>query len=159
MEHYLNYVPAELQDAVMSLSKKQHWAIYLLLLKEGEKRFNEIKDHLGSTHSPEIDRALKALCAGGVVEKVAHDAGEIGNPQKTGYAVSETGRKFLECLGNMLSPAPRAATVIYHPHEVERIPIVMERGKSLRYRRRFEPGAAERMRPQRKSGKPVRKSP
>ncbi len=113
MERYLAEVPYEIQDAIMSLSNKKNWAIFIALVKEGEKRFNEIKDQFGSDHSPEIDRALKVLIRGGLIEKVAHNPEEIGNAYKSFYKASETGIKFIDCLGNMLSQEPLKPIVAY----------------------------------------------
>ncbi|HMZ32340.1 MAG TPA: hypothetical protein PLY13_07550, partial [Methanoregulaceae archaeon] len=58
IEPYLDMVPYEIRDAVMSLSNTKKWAIFIILVKEGEMRFNKIKEHVGSDKSPEIDRAL-----------------------------------------------------------------------------------------------------
>ena len=137
MEQYLGKVPYEIRDAVMSLSNKKNWAIYIALAKVGEMRFNEIKDHFGSDKSPEIDRALKALLQGGLVEKVAHDPEEIGNAHKTYYAVSEMGVRFLGSLGDMLSPEPQKVSAHYVANQEEIIPTVMEQGKSPLYRRGY----------------------
>ena len=142
MEQDLGKVPYEIRDAVMSLSNKKNWAIYIALAKVGEMRFNEIKDHFGSDKSPEIDRALKALLQGGLIEKVAHDPEEIGNAHKTYYAVSEMGIRFLGSLGDMLSPEPQKVSAHYVANQEEIIPIVMEQGKSPLYRRGYKTDTA-----------------
>jgi len=141
MEQYLAKVPDEIRDAVMSLSNNKQWAIYIALAREGKMRFNEIKEQFGSDQSPEIDRALKALIKGGLVEKVAHGPDEIGNAHTSHYAVSVMGIRFLGSLGDLLSPAPRKGVAPYRSDR-EKIPNVMGRGKSIRYRRRFEQDTA-----------------
>lgn len=146
MEQYLEKVPYEIRDAVMSLSNKKNWAIYIALVKVGEMRFNEIKDHFGSDKSPEIDRALKALLHGGLVEKVAHDPGEIGNAHKTYYAVSEMGIRFLGSLGDMLSPEPQKVSDHYAANQEEIIPTVMEKGVSPLYRPGYKTDTARKSR-------------
>lgn len=140
IEPYLDMVPYEIRDAVMSLSNTKKWAIFIILVKEGEMRFNKIKEHVGSDKSPEIDRALKALIKGGLVEKVAHDPAEIGNLHKSYYAASEMGRRFIGCLGDMFSSVPRHGAS-YRSGKEEIMPSVMERGRMIPGRRRLEPGS------------------
>ncbi|HNB02815.1 MAG: hypothetical protein ACP5NU_03705 [Methanomicrobiales archaeon] len=140
IEPYLDMVPYEIRDAVMSLSNTKKWAIFIILVKEGEMRFNKIKEHVGSDKSPEIDRALKALIKGGLVEKVAHDPAEIGNLHKSWYTASELGLRFIGCLGDIFSPVPRHQAS-YLSRKEEIIPSVMERGMTTSGRRGLEPGS------------------
>jgi len=145
MERYLAEVPYEFREAVMSLSNDKNWAIYIALVKEGEKRFNEIKDQFGSNHSPEIDRALKTLINGGLIEKVAHEPIEIGNINRSYYSVSEMGIKFIDCLGDILSPEPQKPAV---PFPIRReVPVGLKSGVFFPIKRGFEPIRARGIQP------------
>ncbi|NLB00391.1 MAG: hypothetical protein GX837_05405, partial [Methanomicrobiales archaeon] len=64
-------VPAEIRSAVRPLDNDKAWAIYILLLKRRQMRFNEIKNEFNVKSPGDIDRYLKGLVNAGLISKEA----------------------------------------------------------------------------------------
>ena len=73
IEECLAEVPAEIRSVVRPLDNDRAWAIYILLLKRRQMRFNEIKKEFSAKSPGDIDRYLKGLVTAGLVSKEGGD--------------------------------------------------------------------------------------
>ena len=109
IEECLTEVPAEIRSAVRPLDNDKAWAIYILLLKRRQMRFNEIKNEFNVKSSGDIDRYLKALVNAGLVSKEARVLNELGDSEKAYYSPTRLGKTLLHGLFQSILPQPQSA--------------------------------------------------
>ncbi len=103
VERYASEVPVELRNAVKALSDDRKWAVYIALIKEGEKNFNSLKKLFGF-HPEELNRVLRSLKSAGLIRKYVSSLKDIGRVQRTFYAPTEFGKAFLDSLYYSIMP-------------------------------------------------------
>jgi len=103
IEKYASEVPVELRNAVKALSDDRKWAVYVALIKEGEKNFNSLKN-MFDFHPQELDRVLKSLKSAGLIRKYVVSLEDVGKANRTLYAPTEFGKAFLESLYYSIMP-------------------------------------------------------
>lgn len=103
VQHYLNQVPVEIREAVMELDTPHKWAIYIALTVDGDKYFNQLKNHFKANPNT-INNALKALVESGLVAKKVKQLADIGNTNKTYYTTTKLGEKLLTNLFEAVLP-------------------------------------------------------
>lgn len=103
VEKYASEVPIELRNAVKALSDDKKWAVFVALVKEGEKNFNNLKV-LFRAHPEELSRVLKSLKSAGLIRKYVFSLEDVGKVQKTFYEPTEFGKAFLESLYFSIMP-------------------------------------------------------
>jgi len=103
VERYASEVPIELRNAVKALSDDRKWAVYVALIKEGEKNFNSLKN-LFEFHPEELNRVLRSLKSAGLIRKYVASLEDVGKAQRTFYAPTEFGKAFLETLYYSIMP-------------------------------------------------------
>jgi len=109
IEECLAEVPTEIRSAVRPLDNDKAWAIYILLLKQRQMRFNEIKNEFDVKSSGDVDRYLKGLVNAGLVSKEARRLGEAGDNEAAYYAPTDLGRSLLSGLFQSVLPQARPA--------------------------------------------------
>jgi|GEM_PF-2395755 len=109
IEECLAEVPAEIRSAVRPLDNDKAWAIYILLLKRQQMRFNEIKNEFNVRSSGDVDRYLKGLVNAGLVSKEARWLSEAGDNEVAYYAPTDLGRSLLSGLFQSVLPQARPA--------------------------------------------------
>ncbi|NLM30458.1 MAG: hypothetical protein GX216_08565 [Methanomicrobiales archaeon] len=99
-------VPAEIREAVKPLNNDKAWAIYILLLKREQMRFNEIKKEFRARSSGDIDRYLKALVNAGLVSKRARVLDDLGDKERAYYSPTGLGKSLMHGLFESVLPQP-----------------------------------------------------
>lgn len=107
VEEYLSEVPFEIRNAIKPLNNDKIWAILIVLLKNEEMRFGEIKSAFGTRSSGEIDRYLKQLTAAGLVEREARRVEELGDKERSVYCPTNLSRSLMNALFVSILPHPR----------------------------------------------------
>ncbi len=113
IDECLAEVPAEIRSAVRPLDNDKAWAIYILLLKRRQMRFNEIKNEFNVKSPGDIDRYLKGLVNAGLVSKEARRLGEVGDNEAAYYAPTDLGISLLS--GLFRSVLPQAESTPKNP--------------------------------------------
>ncbi len=103
VEKYASEVPIELRNAVKALSDDRKWAVFVVLVKEGEKNFNNLKA-LFRAHPQELSRILKSLKSAGLIRRYVFSLEDVEKVQKTFYEPTEFGKEFLESLYFSIMP-------------------------------------------------------
>lgn len=111
IEECLAEVPAEIREAVRPLNNDKAWAIYILLLKRKQMRFNEIKKKFRARSSGDIDRYLKALVNAGLVSKRARVLDDLGDKERAYYSPTGLGKSLMRGLFEGILPQPAPATL------------------------------------------------
>lgn len=151
IEECLAEVPAEIRSAVRPLDNDKAWAIYILLLKRRQMRFNEIKNEFSAKSPGEIDRYLKGLVNAGLISKEARRLSEVGDNEAAYYAPTDLGISLLSGLFQSIlpqaEPAPQNPTArkeapgdknrdvgIYPDATEDRSPVLVCQDSSTGYR-------------------------
>ncbi len=151
IEECLAEVPAEIRSAVRPLDNDKAWAIYILLLKRRQMRFNEIKNEFSAKSPGDIDRYLKGLVNAGLISKEARRLSEVGDNEAAYYAPTDLGISLLSGLFQSIfpqaEPAPQNPTArkeapggdrdyvgIYPDATEDRSPVLVCRDSSTGYR-------------------------
>lgn len=103
VRHYLERVPVEIREAVMELNTPYKWAIYIALAVDGDKYFNQLKKEFGANPKTLTD-ALKALTAGGLVDRKVRQLADAGDTNKVYYTTTKLGEKLLLNLNDVVLP-------------------------------------------------------
>lgn len=103
IQQYLKKVPVEIREAVMELDTDQKWAIFIALTIDGNKYFNQLKKEFGANPNT-IDKNLKSLINGGLVDKKVKKLGDIGDNNKIYYTTTKLGEKLLANLYKVVLP-------------------------------------------------------
>ena len=74
----LSEVPYEIRNAIEPLHTDKAWAIYIVLLKNEELRFTDIKNAFNVDSSGDIDKYLKLLSEAGLIEKYTKSLKDMG---------------------------------------------------------------------------------
>ncbi len=109
IEECLAEVPAEIRSVVRPLDNDRAWAIYILLLKRRQMRFNEIKKEFSAKSSGDVDRYLKGLVTAGLVSKEARRLNEAGDNEAAYYAPTGLGISLLSGLFRSVLPQAESA--------------------------------------------------
>ena len=105
VQKYLERVPAEIRDAVMELDTPEKWAIYIALTLDGDKYFNQMKKEFKANPNT-IDKNLKSLMAGGLVQRKVKLLGDISDRNKNYYTSTRLGEKLMVHLYEVITPPP-----------------------------------------------------
>ena len=98
IEQSLKEVPPEIRAAIKPLSKDKAWAVFIVLLKKENLRFNEIKEYFKAGSPGEIDRILKSLAAAGLIAKIVYDINDLGKPSGYTYSPTNLGKSVIDAL-------------------------------------------------------------
>jgi len=109
IDECLAEVPAEIRSAVRPLDNDKAWAIYILLLKRRQMRFNEIKNEFNVKSPGDIDRYLKGLVNAGLISKEARRLSEVGDNEAAYYAPTDLGISLLSGLFRSVLPQAESA--------------------------------------------------
>jgi len=104
-------VPVEIREAVRPLNNDKAWAIYILLLKRKQMRFNEIKKEFRARSSGDIDRYLKALVNAGLISKRARVLDDLGDKERAYYSPTGLGKSLMRGLFEGVLPQPTPAAL------------------------------------------------
>lgn len=102
IEKYLNEVPFEIRLAVMELNTDAKWAVYISLITEGKKFFNEIKDEFNANPNT-MTNVLKALVDGGLIARKSNFEG-LGDKRKVFYEATNMGYRLFKTLNYVVVP-------------------------------------------------------
>ena len=103
VRHYLDQVPVEIREAIMELNTPYKWAIYIALAVDGDKYFNQLKKEFGANPKTLTD-ALKALTAGGLIDRKVRQLADAGDANKVYYTTTKLGEKLLMNLHEVVLP-------------------------------------------------------
>lgn len=106
VRHYLDRVPVEVREAVMELDTPFKWAIFIALTTGGDKYFNQLKNEF-SANPKTLTDALKALSAGGLIDRKVRQLADAGDTNKVYYTSTSLGEKLLVNLYEVVLP-PKA---------------------------------------------------
>ncbi len=106
VNQYCTLLPPEIRLPAMALKDDKHWAVFLYLLKSGEKRFGEIGNEFKYNSNNDLSPVLKDLVEGGLVRRYVKDGNEETDRRATWYDVTDLGRKYLELLEGLILPKP-----------------------------------------------------
>ncbi len=103
VKQYANMVPLEIKIPARALTTDPRWALFLFLVTNGEKRFNEIQREFDANPN-DITPVLKALVGGGLVKKYAKDHESFIDNRATFYRPTKLGLKYLHALCDVVLP-------------------------------------------------------
>jgi len=103
VRHYLDRVPVEIREAVMELDTPFKWAIFIALTTSGDKYFNQLKNEF-SANPKTLTDALKALTAGGLIDRKVRQLTDLGDTNKVYYTSTSLGEKLLVNLYEVVLP-------------------------------------------------------
>lgn len=112
IDECLAEVPAEIRSAVRPLDNDKAWAIYILLIKRRQMRFNEIKNEFGARSPGDIARYLKGLVNAGLISKEVRRLSEVGDNEATYYTPTDLGKSLLSGLFGSVLPRAESAPQI-----------------------------------------------
>jgi len=116
MNVYLNKIPREIRHSIKKLDNDKNWAIYLALMFEGRKSFNDLKVEFDA-NSNEINRALTSLTDGGLISRRIEKLSDIGKQKKSLYYSTTHGRILLNCLFDTIPT--RNVNLVSNPHATQ----------------------------------------
>lgn len=116
MNAYLNKIPREIRHSIKQLDNDRNWAIYLAIMFEGRKSFNDLKVEFDA-NSNEVNRALTALTEGGLISRRIEKLSDIGKQKKSLYYSTTHGRILLNCLFDTIPT--RNANLVSNPHAIQ----------------------------------------
>jgi len=101
MNYYLTKVPIEIRQSIKQLNNDQKWAIFIALTEDDNKTFSELKDEF-KANPGELNRVLKSLIAGGLIDKSVNRLSDLGNSKKIHYDSTSHGVTLMNCFFNSL---------------------------------------------------------
>lgn len=123
IDNCLKEVPFEIRAAVKPLSKDKTWAVFIIILKRGNLRFNEIKEFFNTGSPGEIDRILKSLAAAGLIAKRASDFNNLGEPSGYSYCPTYLGKSVISALFHGVFPSHEKTSDIPVPATTSSFPV------------------------------------
>lgn len=110
VRHYLDRVPVEVREAVMELDTPFKWAVYIALTTGGDKYFNQLKNEF-SANPKTLTDALKALAAGGLIDRKVRQLADLEDTNKVYYTSTSLGEKLLMNLYEVVLPPENSARI------------------------------------------------
>ncbi|KDE54362.1 MarR family winged helix-turn-helix transcriptional regulator [Methanoculleus sp. MH98A] len=107
VEEFLNEVPYEARAAVTELNSDLRWAVYIALVLEGRKYFNEIKEEFKANPNT-IGPVLKGLVDGGLVARKIAKFEDFADKRKVFYEPTALGLRLFRVLNDVAIPGGRA---------------------------------------------------
>lgn len=103
VRHYVELVPVEIREAIMELDTPYKWAVYIALATDGDKYFNQLKKEF-SANPKTLTDVLKALTAGGLIDRKVRQLADAGDSNKVYYTITKLGEKLLVHLHEVVLP-------------------------------------------------------
>lgn len=107
VEKFLDEVPYEARAAVTELNSDLRWAVYVALVLEGRKYFNEIKEEFKANPNT-IGPVLKGLVDGGLVARKIAKLEDFADKRKVFYEPTNLGLRLFRVLNDVAVPGGRA---------------------------------------------------
>jgi len=107
VEKFLDEVPYEARAAVTELNGDLRWAVYVALVLEGRKYFNEIKEEFKANPNT-IGPVLKGLVDGGLVARKIAKLEDFADKRKVFYEPTALGLRLFRVLNDVAVPRGRA---------------------------------------------------
>lgn len=108
LKNALARMPIEIRIPIKKLKNDQNWAVYLTLLFDYPMYYTQLEERLGANPT-EINRALKDLVSGGLIDRQPETLSDIGNSRKTFYSPTPHGKKLYNFLIDAFEPQNREA--------------------------------------------------
>ena len=107
VEKFLDEVPYEARAAVTELNSDLRWAVYVALVIEGRKYFNEIKEEFKANPNT-IGPVLKGLADGGLVTRKIAKLEDFADKRKVFYEPTALGLRLFRVLNDVVIPGGQA---------------------------------------------------
>lgn len=107
VEKFLDEVPYEARAAVTELNSDLRWAVYVALMIEGRKYFNEIKEEFKANPNT-IGPVLKGLADGGLVTRKIAEFEDFADKRKVFYEPTALGLRLFRVLNDVAIPGGQA---------------------------------------------------
>ncbi len=104
IEAYASEIPDEIRHAINAFDHDFRAAIFVVLLKNDELAFSEIRNLLNIDKKAKLTYHLSKLTKGALVEH--HYKHEVGVDKYSFYSLTNFGKNFARVLGDALEPEP-----------------------------------------------------